>query len=141
MTPTDPSKPWYSLVPIGWSELNGMVNAIFIEVGITGKTNHSLQVTGATRMYTGGVGEKTIQTRTGHKSLDALRVYERPSCEQQKQACDILSGASASTATLIPVSSTSITAKEPSQPTYVFNNCVFNLSTQNFSQTQNTQNN
>ena len=42
-----------------------MVNRIFSEVGITGKMNHSLRVTGATRMYTHGISVKVIQSRTG----------------------------------------------------------------------------
>ena len=88
--PLDPSKPWFSVTPVGWNKLDAMVATIFKDAGISGKTNHSLRVTGATRMYNSGIPEKTIQSRTGHKSVEALRVYERPSKEQQAKACRAL---------------------------------------------------
>ena len=40
------------------------------------KANHSLDVTGATSLYNGGVPERVIQQRTGHHSIEALRKYE-----------------------------------------------------------------
>ena len=86
-TPEDPEKPWYSAVPIGWNKL---VKDIFAEANISGKTNHSLRATGATRMYNNGIPEKTIQVRTGHKSINGLRVYECPGLEQQREACEAL---------------------------------------------------
>ena len=89
-TPEDPEKPWYSAVPIGWNKLDRMVKDIFTEANISGKTNHSLRATGATRMYNHGIPEKTIQVRTGHKSIDGLRVYERPGLEQHQEACEAL---------------------------------------------------
>ena len=89
-TPEDPEKPWYSAVPIGWNKLDRMVKDIFAEANISGKTNHSLRATGATRMYNHGIPEKTIQVRTGHKSIDGLRVYERPGLEQHREACEAL---------------------------------------------------
>ena len=46
------------------------------EVGIERKSNHSLKVTGGTRLYRSGVAERTIQARTGHKSIEALQIYE-----------------------------------------------------------------
>ena len=78
------------MIPVGWNKLDVMVTTIFKDTGISGKTNHSLRVTGATRMYNSGIPEKTIQSRTGHKSVEALRVYERPSKEQQAKACRAL---------------------------------------------------
>ena len=41
-------------------------------------------------MYNHGIPEKTIQVRTGHKSIDSLRVYERPGLEQHREACEVL---------------------------------------------------
>ena len=40
-------------------------------------TNHTLRATAVTRMYNTGVPEKHIAEKSGHKSLKALRVYER----------------------------------------------------------------
>ena len=67
--PGDPTKPWFSAIPVGWNELDRMVKEMLEEVNIAGKSNHSLRVTGATRMYKHGIKEKTIQSRTGHKVL------------------------------------------------------------------------
>lgn len=92
--PTDAAKPWFTLIPIGWNKLDRYVREMFEEAGIHGKTNHCLRVTGATRMYRSGIPEKTIQSRTGHKSVDALRVYERPGQEQQQMACNALTDVS-----------------------------------------------
>ena len=46
------------------------------KAGISGKTNHSLQATGATRLFESKVPEMIIQQRTGHASVDSLRAYE-----------------------------------------------------------------
>ena len=48
-----------------------------MQIGVEGKTNHSLRATGATRLFEANVPEKLIQERTGHRSIDALRMYER----------------------------------------------------------------
>ena len=62
------------------------------QAGIEGnKTNHSLRATGATQLYESGVPEKLVQERTGHRSLEALRVYERTNEEQHKAVSSILS--------------------------------------------------
>ena len=42
-------------------------------------TNHSLRAYGATSLFQAKVPEKLIQQCTGHKSLKALRQYERTS--------------------------------------------------------------
>ena len=49
-------------------------------------TNHSLRATAATRMFASGVPEKVVSEVTGHKSLTALRTYERTSEQQQRAA-------------------------------------------------------
>ena len=52
--------------------------------GVERKSNHSFRATGATEMFAANVPEKLIQSRTGHRSLDALRLYERPSHEHEQ---------------------------------------------------------
>ena len=71
------SGPWFSCQPCGVNKLNGMVKSMFSSIGISGKSNHSLRASGATEMFRAGVPEKIIQERTGHRSLKALRTYER----------------------------------------------------------------
>ncbi len=68
-----------------------MVAIMCSKAGIEKKTNHSLRATGATRMFEAGVPEKLIRQRTGHRSLDALRIYERSSIEQQRAVLQIVS--------------------------------------------------
>ena len=82
---------WFMRVTIGRNTLNNMVSKMFSSVGILGKTNHSLRVTGATRLFTSQVPEKIVQQRSGHRSLDALRKYERTSIEQDCTVSSILS--------------------------------------------------
>ena len=54
-------------------------------------TNHSLRAIGATLLFDAGVLEMIIQKRTGHKSLDALRTYERVTPRQELEVAQILS--------------------------------------------------
>lgn len=47
-------------------------------------TNHSLRATSITRMFNNGLPEKLIAEMSGHKSVKALRCYERTSSAQQQ---------------------------------------------------------
>ena len=90
--PVDPMKPWYTKTPIGRNRLNGMLKEMCLEAGISGKyTNHILRAYGATSMFQAGVPEKLIQQRTGHRSIEALRQYERTSELQLVDISNILS--------------------------------------------------
>lgn len=90
-TPTDPSAPWFYASPMGEHKLCGMVKDMFTEIGVSGKSNHSLRATGASVLYKANVPEKIIQECTGHRSLKALRLYERTTGEQHQQVSHILS--------------------------------------------------
>ena len=67
----------------GENKLGTMVKDMFAEVGIAGKTNHSLRATGATQLYTANIPEKMIQQHTGHRSLKGLRINEQTTEEQE----------------------------------------------------------
>ena len=59
--------------------------------GIEGRiSNHSLRATSVTQMYVSGVPEKVIQERTGHRSLEALRMYERTNAQQHEMVSNVL---------------------------------------------------
>ena len=61
------------------------------QAGVEGnKTNHSLRATGATQLYESGVPEKLVQEQTGHRSLEALHVYERTNEDQHRAVSSIL---------------------------------------------------
>ncbi len=48
------------------------------------KTNHCLRATTATRLYLNGVDEQLVMERTGHRSIEGIRSYERTSSDQQE---------------------------------------------------------
>ena len=52
-------------------------------------TNHSLRAFGATALFSSGVSEAWVQHRTGHRSLEGLRKYERVTAEQELQVSSI----------------------------------------------------
>ena len=61
------------------------------EAGVEKKyTNHSLRATGATRLFQSGTPENVIMERSGHRSLDGVRQYERVSQDQHIAAQAIL---------------------------------------------------
>ena len=62
-------------------------------------SNHSLRATSATQMFEMGVPEKIIQERTGHRSLEALRTYERSNERQHKKISHILTSSSTNNTT------------------------------------------
>ena len=54
-------------------------------------TNHSLRATCATQLYDAGVPEAVVQKQTEHKSVEALRLYERVTPKQQQLVSSIIS--------------------------------------------------
>ena len=54
------------------------------------KTNHSLHSCGVSSLYNKNVPEKVIQERSGHRSLTALRAYERPTVQQMLETSKML---------------------------------------------------
>ena len=78
--PLDEIKPWYTVTPMGKNKLNGLLKEMCAEAGLSKDfSNHSLRAYGATTLFQAKVPEKLIQMRPGHKSLEALRSYERTS--------------------------------------------------------------
>ena len=91
--PLDASCPWYFNVPIGKNTLSKMVADMCAEAGLSGKkTNHSLRVSGTSCLFEAGVPEKLIQQRTGHRTLESLRMYERVTDKQQLAVSKVLTG-------------------------------------------------
>ena len=88
--PNDAKSPWYECMPVGKEKLRTMLGKMCERAKIERKSNHSLRATGATEMFAASVPEKLIQSRTGHRSIEALRVYERPSHEQHQAVSNLL---------------------------------------------------
>ena len=144
--PIDSSAPWYAATPVGRETLHKKFRLMCQQAGIDGnKTNHSLRATGATQLYESGVPEKLIQERTGHRSLEALRMYERTNENQHKAVSSILSAtgktsyaehmyaddASSISSTVATVHQAStLTQTQNTQPGFSFHNiygCTINI--------------
>ena len=81
--PSDPKKPWFTSSPCGKNTLSKMVKELFQESGVTEKkTNHSLRAAGVSQLFEAGVDEKVIQSRSGHRRLESLRMYESFTCSR-----------------------------------------------------------
>ena len=84
----------------GVHTLAGTVKRLCELGGIAGyKTNHSLRVTAATRLFRSGMDEQLIMERTGHRSTDGVRAYKRSSLEQQALVSHVLNRESSTTCT------------------------------------------
>ena len=84
---------WFKKSAIGIHTLDGTIARMCKKAGLGGfKTNHSLRVTTATRLYQEGLDEQLIMERTGHRSLDGVREYKRTSREQQELVSAALNG-------------------------------------------------
>ena len=92
------------------------------------KTNHSLRATGALELFAAGVPEKIIKERTGHRSLEALHVYEHTTSLQHQAVSTILSSSNKTTfqdAMLTPSTTvhSACSSSTPYAPNNIFQNC------------------
>ena len=92
--PVGMSKPWYTKQRVGVNKLKEMLPSLSVESKCETKyTNHSLHATAATRMFAGSVPEKLVTEKTGHRSLKALRSYERTDTRMQMAIDAVISNA------------------------------------------------
>ena len=133
----EPSAPWYYSSPVGKHKLGSMVKEMFNEIGVAGKTNHSLRATGASTLFEAKIPEKVIQERTGHRSLKALRLYERTTDKQQQEISVILAKRPRDEETIAPVPQAVPLNPLPSSsapfPTFgVLHHCTVNINYGNY---------
>lgn len=84
--------PWYSSIPCGKNYLAKMVPDMFKDAGVEEKkTNHSLRAAGVSQLFEAGMDEKVIQSRSGHRRLESLRMYERVTPAQEQAVSNVLS--------------------------------------------------
>ena len=75
---------WYKKQAIDVHTLAATVKRSCAKAGISSyKTNYSLRVTTATRLFHSGMDEQPIMERTGHRLSDGVRAYKRSCVEQQ----------------------------------------------------------
>ena len=85
--PSQESRPWYCKSRVGINKFKTFMPEICSDSGLGLRyTNHSLRATAVTRMFNTGVPEKVIAEKSGHRSLKALRAYERTSVAQEMSA-------------------------------------------------------
>ncbi|XP_055956187.1 zinc finger MYM-type protein 2-like [Patella vulgata] len=81
----------YGKQPVGINKLGNFMKEMCQQAGLVGYyTNHSGKKTCATEMYRNGQDEQSIMERTGHRSVEACRVYKIKSDEMQKQISSVL---------------------------------------------------
>ena len=89
--PKDPCAPWFTAVPVGKNKLSEMMKTMALEGKLDKPlTNHSLRAYGVTKMFAANVSEKLMMERSGHRSIDGLRQYERTNAVQELQVCNAL---------------------------------------------------
>ena len=82
---------WYYPRPVGHNVLSQTVQKLLDQIGVKGHfTNHSLRRTCATRLYQGGIDEQRIMAVTGHRSVEAVRIYKEMSDEQQEKISETI---------------------------------------------------
>ncbi len=134
LLPKMPAKqdlPWFSSVPVGRNELHKMVQKMCADAGISGKkTNHNLRATGASQLFQANVPEKVIQERTGHRSLEALRLYKKTTTEQHQAVAQVLgSSATLSYESIVQKQQEITVSPRPPQmaPTLNMSGCTVNI--------------
>ena len=81
--PADPSRAWYKNMAVGVNPPKNMMTKVSELARLPVRyTNHSLRATSASKMFVSGVPEKIVAEVTGHKSVEALRQYERTTNQQ-----------------------------------------------------------
>ena len=87
-----PGDKWFTTV-MGHNPLDKLLKCMFTAASLDTKdiTNHSLRATAATRLLEHGVADKTIQERTGHRSLQGLQTYQRTTPVQEARVSSLLS--------------------------------------------------
>ena len=82
--PVTKSGSWYTKQRVGVNNLKKILPSISaVSMCSTNYTNHSLRATFVTRMFAASVPEKLIAEKSGHRSLKALRSYERTNPNMQ----------------------------------------------------------
>ena len=83
--PKECDKSWYTAQRVSVNTLKNIIPKLSLEAGCDVRyTNHSLRPTSTTRMFSGGVPEKLIAEKTGHRSLQSLRCYERTQMKMEQ---------------------------------------------------------
>ena len=77
--------------PLPKTKLQTMVKDMFKDSRIEGYfTNHNIRASGTAALFDASIPEAVIQKRTGHKSVSAVRQYERVTTTQNQLVANVL---------------------------------------------------
>ena len=122
--------PWFTSVPVGKNRLDCMLKTMCQEAGIS--QTYNLRAYGTTTMFRAGVSQKLVQQRTGHKSLEALHQYERPSEKQLLDVSNIMSNNNKGDSSAVMVSVSNLVKNNSipifgTIPNIMFSGCTFSV--------------
>ena len=87
-----PGSYWYKKLPLGIHKVDGMMKKLAKDGSLTGKkTNHSARKTQVQTLCAANVADSAVMQLSGHKSVQSLNHYKRPSLEQEKHMSHLLS--------------------------------------------------
>lgn len=110
---------------IGVNKLSTLMKTMCSEAGLKGNyTNHSGKRTCATRLYQAGVEEQEIMSITGHRSINSVRQYKRPSENMLKDISNILEPQLDTAKRIKSETCTNVSGVDNGA---CFNTCVFNI--------------
>ena len=83
---------WFDNMVVGKHTLSEVVKTVATRAGLAGKkfTNHSLRKSSASVLYQSGMDEQLVQEQTGHRSVEALRIYKKSTSAQKRDVSDTL---------------------------------------------------
>ena len=87
-----PGSYWYKKLPLGIHKVDGMMKNLAKDGSLTGKkTNHSARKTQVQTLCAANVADSAVMQLSGHKSVQSLNHYKRPSLQQEKHMSYLLS--------------------------------------------------
>ena len=90
---------WFLKSPIGHNMLAKRFKEMCASAGLVGNfTNHSLRATAVSSMYDSGVSEKLIMKRSGHRSVEGVRSYQRENPTDKIKVSNVLASSSTTVA-------------------------------------------
>ena len=115
---------------IGINKLSTLMKSICEEGGLEGNfSNHSGKRTCATALYQAGIEEQEIMNRTGHRSVDSVRQYKRPSDDMITEISSVLEPKRIKTSAACTIT-TPVCASvdgDTSASGAIFTHCTFNF--------------
>ena len=133
------SKGWYKNSPVGKNIVSSWFKSAASDIGIDTKkvkiTNHSARATAVSKLAKEGVGEQQLIKITGHSNSQSIKPYLQLDVEHHHQMIESMRRISSSTSKFNhdqstmqnKTESTQIQPTNSSQPTNIYNNCVFNI--------------